>query len=173
MATFRIHYIVLDRNFSTTYYSIDFTKRMCQENTSMSRSLIPLFTLIATAAIIGCSVSSSPPTPELDRGVNWALSGFIDWNYKDKNLFDSYRIVNQYTEKRSDGVAYIYDFEADCLVHVVFHAGQSGESKGWAQALPKTDPRLNKFNGGDIHHFKGTFTLIQKGDAWYPVETVR
>ena len=132
-----------------------------------------LFGILAIALIAGCSDPSAPPTAEIEKGLNWALSGMIDWNYQDRNLFESYKITNHYTETRNDGVAHVYDFEADCLVHTVFHVGQDSESKGWAQGLPKTDSRSNKFNDGDLHHFKGTFTLIQKGNTWYSQETVR
>lgn len=132
-----------------------------------------LLSIFVIALVAGCSISSGPPTAEVEKGVNWALSGMIDWNYRDKNLFESYKTTNHYSEKRNDGVAYVYDFEADCLVHTVFHVGQQGESKGWAQGLPKTDSRSDKYNDGELHHFKGTFTLIQKGNTWYPQETIR
>jgi hypothetical protein len=135
--------------------------------------LTSLLILLATIGITGCSLSSSPPKSEVDKGVNWALSAVIDWNYQDRNLFESYKITNQYTEKRTDGAAYIYDFEADCLVHGVNRVSEFGQSPGWAQALPKDDSRTDKFSGGDIHHFTGTFTLIKKGDQWYRQETVR
>lgn len=136
----------------------------------MNRLLISLFALpLAIAAITGCSVSSSPPTAEIDKGVNWALSAYIDWNYRDKNLFDSYKITNQYTEKQNGTTAYVYDFEADCLVRKVLHVGGAGETAAWSQALPNGD----KFTSGSIEKFKGTFTLIKKGNTWYRQETIR
>ena len=125
--------------------------------------------MLAVVTVTGCSDFSSPPQDEIDKGVNWALSAVIDWNYRDRNLFESYKITNHYAE----GETYVYDFEADCLVHKVFRAGEFSQSTGWAQAVPKEDARADEFNGGDIHKFKGTFTLIKKGDVWYRQETIR
>lgn len=135
--------------------------------------LTSLLVLLAIIGISGCSISSPPPKAEVDKGVNWALSAVIDWNYRDRNLFESYKVTNQYTEKRTDGTAYVYDFEADCLVHNVTRIGEFSQSPGWAQGVPRDDARADKFNYGDIHQFKGTFTLIKKGDQWYRQETIR
>ncbi len=132
----------------------------------MRSSLLVLWLLVG---ITGCSVSSSPPTEEIDKGVNWALSARIDWNYRDRSLFDSYKVTNHYIEKRPDGEAHIYDFEADCLVRQILHVGQSGSTPAWSQAQPNGD----KFTSGKIEKFKGTFTLIKKGNSWYRQDTIR
>ena len=134
------------------------------ERATMHR-LCFLFVLLTFAGITGCSVPPPPPTEEIDKGVNWSLSGMIIWEYKDRNLFERYEITNHYVEKRNDGVAYIYDFKASC---VVMNFGDK-----WMQAFYLGEgPNKNGFIGED-HSFKGTFTLIKKGNAWYRKETIR
>jgi hypothetical protein len=118
--------------------------------------------------IAGCA-GSSPPNDEIDKGVNWALSEFIEWQFRDRNLFESYKITNQYTEKGTDGEAHVYDFEASCLVRRALQAGNFGETAVYLQAKRDGD----KWTTGDIEQFKGTFTLIKKGNSWYRQKTMR
>lgn len=125
--------------------------------------IISLFVLLALA---GCSASSSPPTEEINKGVNWALSASVGWRDKERNLFESFKITNQYTEKRKDGVACIYDFKAECRVTEKSQTDRFGNWKSvWDQGegTPKDQSKA----------YTGTFTLIKKGDKWYRQETVR
>lgn len=144
------------------------------------RSLILLSALLL--GLIGCSPSAPPPPQppaqaDIENGVNWALSQIISWKYKDKNLFDAYKLTNQYTEKKDDGTAFVYDFQADCLVQQVYYpdydSGNGGKN-GWVQALTNAGPAyVNSQDGGDLRSFTGSFTVIKKGDVWYVGKTVR
>ena len=121
-------------------------------------------TVLIAFAVLGCS--PSPPSNEIDKGVNWALSGLITWRHEPRNLFVSFKITNHYTESRNDGVAHVYDIEADCLVRQELRIDYNSNSRAvWVQALPS--------EGGKSERFKATFTLIKKGNAWYRQETVR
>jgi hypothetical protein len=122
-------------------------------------------TVLAAVAIIGCS--PSPPSSEIDKGVNWALSGLISWRDQSRNLFESYKVTNHYTETRNDGVAHVYDIEADCLVWHSSPMYVDGIFSGApvCQALPN--------EAGKVERFKVTFTLMKKGNTWYRQETIR
>jgi len=120
--------------------------------------------IIAIMFLSGCG-DDAPPKTNVDYGVNWALSSQIQWQDKARNLFDSYRISNQYTEKVGDERHYVYDFKAECTVElgpfttdggrVVMQKGTSGQQNGQAATL------------------SGSFTLTKKGTEWYCSQTVR
>ncbi len=123
-------------------------------------------TVLIAVVVVGCS--PTPPANEIDKGANWALSGLITWRHQPRNLFESYKITNHYTESRNGGAAHVYDIEADCLVRRGFTGVVNGigtERAVWVQALPN--------EGGKSERFKATFTLTKKGDAWYRQETIR
>jgi hypothetical protein len=159
----------------------------------MSTKLL-LYLALAASFLIGCSNSSetptdksdssqmaslpsppaAPPEAEVDKGVNWALSAQIPWNHKEKELFLKYTIVNKYAENRGEWRAYVYDFEADCPVFKLtrWYDRSASTTIVWNQ------PELDGTSGAwrvpiTTNRFVGTFTLIKKGEIWYPYETVR
>jgi hypothetical protein len=114
--------------------------------------------------LVGCG-DDVPPKANVDYGVNWALSSQIQWKDKQRDLFDAYKITNQYGEKIGDERHYVYNFEAQCTVElgpftmdggrVVMQKGTSGQQNGQPATL------------------SGSFTLTKKGNAWYCSQTVR
>jgi hypothetical protein len=134
----------------------------------MNRSFILLWVCCSALLLIGCSIVASPPKAEIDKAVDGALAQVIRREDKSQPLFDSYRLTNQYQEKRGERV-FVYDFEADCRV-VRWMGGFDNygvtHPDRWGQA---TDPRFP----GEIRAFKGSVTLVKKGEQWYAPQTRR
>ena len=128
----------------------------------------PLFGFTVSLGI--CLMLTFPlfysPPPEkynVDYGVNWSLSHRVQWIDTKKNIFDTYRIVNQYSEKVGSEKHYIYDFEAKCpLVYV--QLDENGRQT-YRQGLGSPNSIMTPLNG--------SVTLVKKGEEWYSSETVR
>lgn len=129
--------------------------------------------LMAAAMVLvllsGCG-GAPPPKENIDYGVNWALSYRIQWSDKSRNLFDSYKITNQYVEKKDSEKHYVYDFEAQVPIEDMSPPGQSFPNR-WFQINTLDNPTPD--DRKKIVTLSGSFTLSKKGNDWYCSETVR
>jgi hypothetical protein len=105
----------------------------------------------------------SPQQADVDYGVNWSLSHSIQWTETKNNLFNSYRVTNQYNEKVGSEKHYVYDFEAQCPV-IYVNLADDGHPI-YRQALGA--------NNSIVETISGSVTLVRKGQAWYCSDTVR
>ena len=109
------------------------------------------------------SFNPSPQQTDVDYGVNWSLSHSIQRTETKSNLFNSYRINNQYNEKVGSEKHFVYDFEAQCPV-VFVNLADDGH------------PIYRQANGASssmVETISGSVTLVRKGQTWYCSNTVR
>jgi hypothetical protein len=133
------------------------------------RPLVLFWLWLSAFLLIGCSIASSPPKAEVDKAVDWALGKVIRREDKSKPLFDSYRLMNQYREQRGDETTFVYDFEAECRVVLNPSSFDNYGRTYPAQWVQPTDPRSPEKS----QSFKGSVTLVKKGDQWYARQTLR
>ena len=122
--------------------------------------------LILAMTMQGCG-DAPPPKTNIDYGVNWALSYRIQWKDKGRNLFDTYKITNQYVEKKDSEKHYVYDFEAQCSIALGPFTMDGG--RVWMQKSTGGTGELDNQNVT----LTGSFTLTKKGNEWYCSETIR
>jgi hypothetical protein len=110
-----------------------------------------------------------PKQSDIDAGVNWALSGKIRWTDTSTNLFDVYKITNQYVEEADRERRFVYDFRAECLVVQTETAYEAGSGGAIPSQLFQTFGNVQRKRVV----LDGTFTLVKKGEKWYCKETIR
>ena len=104
-----------------------------------------------------------------DEPVDWALGQMIRRGDRNTPLFNSYRLTNQYQEKRGNETTYVYDFEAECRVVLNPSSFDNYGRTYPAQWMQPTNPR----SPGETRSFKGSVSLVKKGDQWYARKTLR
>jgi hypothetical protein len=131
------------------------------------------FVTCGTIALISCFIltfqffySTPPEKADIDYGVNWALATEyrIEWTDKKSNIFDNYRLTNQYSETVGSEKHLVYDFEAQCPLLVYSSSDGSG----------RTDYAMARGNPNSIMTtLSGSVTLVKKGEDWYCNKTIR
>lgn len=124
-----------------------------------------------SAGVIGLVMAihfffSPPPEKHtVDFGVNWALENVyrVRQSASEGNIFDSYRIVNQYTERVGSERHFVFDFEANCSL-IVSHSMDGA----WLENYEHSPN--NKLSKSVM--ISGSVTLVRKGNAWFATKTV-
>jgi hypothetical protein len=107
---------------------------------------------------------SEPPEKfNIDYGVNWALNHSVQWPDTKINIFDSYRITNQYSEKVGSEKHCVYDFEAQCPLIYLNSDNNGHQFYRQGRGLPNSTMVV----------MNGSVTLVKKGQNWYCTDTVR
>jgi hypothetical protein len=121
--------------------------------------------LVSLAMTFQFFYSPPPDKHVIDCSVNWALINLchIEQTTTGMNVFDYYRLVNQYTEKVGSEKHYVYDFEANCTL-VVYRAADGSGQKFYTHSPGN---RLN-----EPVTINGSVTLVKKGNDWYSSKTV-
>jgi len=128
----------------------------------------PIFSFVVSLGIslmLTFPLFYSPPPDKynVDYGVNWSLSHKVQWTDDKSNIFGSYRITNQYSEKVGSEKHYVYDFEALCPV-IFVNLDDNGHPI-YRQAVGA--------NNSTMVTISDSVTLVKKGQDWYSSETVR
>ena len=113
--------------------------------------------------------SPPPGKADIDYGVNWGLATEyrIEWTDKKSNIFDNYRITNQYRETIGSEKHFVYDFEAQCPLLVYSYYNSTDGSGGTVYAMARGNP------SSKMTTLSGSVTLVAKGQDWYCSKTVR
>jgi len=168
VADFRFSLLGIAVGFAIMFF---LQKKKNQTFKDAFKSATPIIGLAVSMFIclpLTISIFYSPPPAKrnIDYGVNWALSTDynIDWRDSKVNLFDSYKLINQYRETVGSEKHFVYDFEAECPL-VVYRLPDGSGRVEYAQFRGDASSRLIKLDG--------SVTLVKKGKEWYCSRTIR